>query len=393
MSSRVLSGVLLAFLLLNAAAFGSGVRAPLRDAGEKLVFLVFNLAEGTCPNDCAREIRRALFDELHDSREFTLVNSRAIAAHARDRRAAFAPCDGRDCAVRIGGLLGSDKNITGAIRCEVSEETEPVTKYVYRVVHKERFVITVSVHDTPTGKTELSFLERARGRAELGRKTRDIARKIIEYYRKRAWGRAVASVPLTVRAYAAVPLTGSAESRPGGPDAPAARWGLEFDSLAASAGYLKPLNAFSNIAHDGFGIAADARWRLVPWRSVVVSLGAAGYRIRDRLESIQSYYLAMALVTAGYSLSPARGLYVVPSLGFGYLGHIIYGDKSIPDGRTRYEYKMHYTYDPSLFAGGELQYALGGRMRLFLAPWYVYFFEKDENGQAVMITAGLRFMY
>ncbi len=393
MAYHITACIVLATCLLAVVARGAPSRAPLRGSHDRLTFLVFDAAAVRSPRALARGLSAALYAELAASREFTLVNEPEIAALLKERREPHGACRGRDCAVRIGSVLGSDKTVTGTLQLDTIEDTEPVSRYVYRVAKKERWRLTVAVHDAPTGKTELSFTEHPRTRAEIEAKTREIARKIVEYYRKRAWARATAAEPLRAAAVASAAMDASAQARPGVADVAPARWGLEFDSLAASAGYLKPLNAFSNIAHDGYGIAADARWRLVPWRSVVVSLGVAGYRIRDRLESIQSYYLAMALVTAGYSLSPARGLYVVPSLGFGYLGHIIYGDKNIPDGRTRYEYKMHYTYDPSLFAGGELQYALGGRIRLFLAPWYVYFFEKDENGQAVVVLAGVRFVY
>jgi hypothetical protein len=97
--------------------------------------------------------------------------------------------------------------------------------------------------------------------------------------------------------------------------------------------------------------------------------------------------MASAALSLGYSISLTRYVSLSPVAGFGYVAHIIDGNK---DGTAT---ERSYYFDPSVSAGLEISFILNQDYRIFFMTSYALFFEGNTTGQYLGTSIGVKILF
>ncbi len=157
--------------------------------------------------------------------------------------------------------------------------------------------------------------------------------------------------------------------------------------------YLMPQGKFSDVAEPGYGGGLSAGFRNLFFTNSVVSINTGYYMLKPAQDWIDSVKVIQASAHVGYTILSGGWFIVTPSLGFGYLVHMISHDPLAKYAGGSYSFTSDIYYDPMAAARLELGIVFSSNVQLVLSPSYIYFFEKSGRYGIIGGDAGIRFSF
>lgn len=330
-SKKTLMVHIAVFFLLSIFDYAYG------NNGEKIIMKITPLQSRYCPAHITRKCTEILRDKLARSGIITVV----------DQKNQDASID-----VKIEGKIS---------RRVLAYGEEKKTRYVSQDLKAARYQVNVTGRDFHTGSIDCSFTRTAWGRNRY-KAVEEVAEKIISYYQSKL------EKPL-----------------------PEVRYRFVFNYFSTSLRYIQAGGRFSEFAGSGIGTDLSITGRVVPFNRITLAGSLGCYFMESSTEVIKSMQILFPAAHAGYSwkFRKLRMLGIMPSIGFGYIIHIINGDSSRRDASGNYAYKRDYFFDPAVTFGCKVSLPVFFNYRLFAIPSYLLFFERNDRGNILSIAIGM----
>lgn len=163
---------------------------------------------------------------------------------------------------------------------------------------------------------------------------------------------------------------------------------LTLYGISVSGTVLRPSGSYSDIADTGYG--ADIRFSsfIAGIKEFNLSLDLNAAYLVPEEERIESAYFFSPQVLAGYSFTVTENFSVMPYAGAGYVFHLIDGKKKGSE-----ENSSDFYYNPAVSAGLEFSYNIVPGSSIVLSPACTCFFEQDDTGMYLMVSAGYRYEF
>lgn len=260
-----------------------------------------------------------------------------------------------------GFAIGDKKNpplytVSGSITRIAGKSDREVTKYVTEENESDRFTILIRVTDTTTGKTDSSYSDSVGGYKGLNRSAENIARKIIERYRKTSVdteasdNRSSNSVLFSYRSAELYPFA------------------------------LKGFGGYTDFSNTGFGVGAALSFNTGP---MILRPSFDGGYCSAADAAIDRTLVFKGVLNLGYPVVENDSVIIMPFAGGGVIHHRVSGE--IDGVKTN----KSYTH-PMVSGGVSFDFIFSGRYALFFRPQYGVFFEKSATDHFAEIGIGFR---
>lgn len=271
-------------------------------------------------------------------------------------------CDNA-CLMKIKEKTGADIFITGTLaKYDLKAEKQTDSRYLAQKVNTARYLLTVKTYDLNARKTDLLINKEFYDTGMLKAEGRIISAQISSFYMKKT------GPPQKTAIQAEGPVPSP------------------LNRLAIMPSYLYATGDYSSVAGDAAGLALDADREFLSG-SLILTVNLNLFMLRDKLENIESGYLASGNLFAGYPFNPYSNLYIIPFAGPGYSFHIINGTKS---GADPVEKNWDLYYNPTVSGGVETSWFFTPEYSLVLKPSWGVLFEKETRSQYITVSLGLK---
>lgn len=163
---------------------------------------------------------------------------------------------------------------------------------------------------------------------------------------------------------------------------------LTWYGISVSGMYMKPSGSSQDVADAGYGmdIRLSSYAMDIKGFNLAIDLGAA-YLIPAE-ERIDSAYFFSGQILIGYSFGITEKFSIMPFIGTGYIFHLIDGQKKGSETNS-----SDFYFNPAISAGFELSYKVVQGSSIVLSPSYACFFEQNNTGMYLVISAGYRYEF
>jgi hypothetical protein len=311
---------------------------------------VFDFRTINCPEPLGRELADILRDELSVRYDFKIIKT-AISGES-------IKCHTIQDATEYGRRLNADKSIIGSVNVMEKGDDEKSSK-----ISREAYFITVRIVSVKTGREEGHYTKTC-NRVDLRRWIIATAKELRTRERDSTFDEA---------------LHGEYEE--------SIIDRLALTGISVSAVYAKPQGDFSEMADGGYGFNLSIYSSIVPLRGSSLMLSLEYHVFNENAENVESLQMASATLSLGYSFSLTRYVSLFPVAGFGYVAHIVDGNR---DGTGT---ERSYYFDPSVSAGLEISFILNQDYHVFFMTSYALFFEEDDAGQYIGTSIGVKILF
>lgn len=162
-------------------------------------------------------------------------------------------------------------------------------------------------------------------------------------------------------------------------------------SLNISGSYLMPFSDYKDIIKSGYGINSHLGIENAFWPNLYLS-GSLGFLYGKTADDhIQSLSLIPISIFAGYAFHFFKVLDITPSLGWGYMFHLISYDNNGSNTSGIYKYSVEYFFNPQITAKVDIGYKITRSLNIVFTPAYTLLFSKDSNKWFLNFLTGIQF--
>lgn len=272
-------------------------------------------------------------------------------------------CFSSSCAVKPGKILKADKVITGYIT--KTNEKDLVThkksgdkRSKTQIDNDSAYYLFLSITDVNTGNIDLIIKEKS-STPEMNNAIKNALEKIRIYF------------------------NGIKEKSNQECPKKKARVSPCNISMNIFGSRIFPHGAFKSMTTHGYGLKVKPEINNFIFSKSVFQFSASHYLYWSENNNINSFNSVELGILAGYSIDLTGKLRTIPLLGGGYNINIIEEDKG---GKK-------FLSDPYLTAGLDISFCISGNWRLLISPSYIIFFEEENTGRYLSISAGIGFNF
>ncbi len=261
---------------------------------------------------------------------------------------------------------------------------KPISKYAIEDLMDEKFILSMQVVDTRTGKIDLSIKKEFAAAALLDAEAGKISNEIRDYYFK-------APVKPVIKAKEEEKIKSKeVEKNIEKKSEKKSERIFAVSGIGIAPAFIIPLEKFARMSDFGFGGEVEVFFSFLKYRNIYLNLGLEFYGLNPTRDNIKSDWILSPRISAGYIFTIAGNFFITPYMQAGYIFQFVNGDINAAPGSASFNYKNEIFYNPSFGIGAEIGYRINSRIQLYLSPSYHFFIEQNSVFHFMKINIGIR---
>ena len=328
----------------------------------KMRIAVMDLQPRGMSKSTASMVSDLIRTEMINIGKFVIIERAQMDTIMKEQGFQQTGCTDVDCAVQVGKMLSAKKMLVGTI-----------------MKLGGRIIINARIVDVEKGIAEFGQKQDAKSEADLY----DAVSKFANKLSKRIKGTGAEEEEEEEEEEVEIKL----------PSKPIPEYKITNYVVMITGAYLLPQQTFADMAGAGYGANLNFIMNNFYLTNGVLTVSTGYYTFEGAEDWIDSVQTVPISAYYGYSLRLFKNFRMTPSLGAGYLVHMVSHDENGESDTDEYSYTTNYYYDPQISTRIEFGYAFARMFHVVVAPFYMLFFEQSGVNGIVGGDIGVRICF